>query len=402
VVAVRRRTTVRWAGVLVLLGGLTGCGSSSSVPVSTPPPAHHTKTTRTITTRTITGRDRTTRDRTGTARIVSDPDARLGAFSVIPGHPGRRAATWYVCRDARCDHRTSAAVVTTDGFGDRTVVDLPPSRNYFGYAFQPAGPDHFVVTVNAGHPRLIDLHGHVQDIHVGGTTSPIARGEVAVGGKALRHWLALDPDTGSAHPLSTPRDTVEVQTQPSGQLRALTLHFGYFWSDDGGGSWHHVQLPPGDRRLMVGMIPTTGDSVQALQLGGDGATGFPWDHVLRSTDDRTWTSYDGPDDPQGYGDPVAVLPDGRLLLDIDGWSDWRKNHPPEHPLGLYTGADWAHLQPVPFTGPFARQDPHAFGLSIFDVAVTTQSVTVYAQTPDQSGVVSSTDGGGTWKRVRAR
>jgi hypothetical protein len=321
---------------------------------------------------------------------------------VIPGHPERRAATWYGCRDARCYHRTSAAVVTTDGFRDRTVVHLPPSRNYFGYAFQPAGPDHFVVTVNAEHPRLIDLHGHVQVIRVSGSPGPLARGEVAVGGKALRHWLGLDPDTGSAHPLSTPRDTAEVQTQPSGQLRALTVDFGYFWSDDRGGSWHHVQLPPGDRQLMVGMIPTTDDSVQALQLGGDGATLFPWDTVLKSIDGAQWTSYDGPDDPKGYGDPLAVLPDGRLLLDIEGWSDQRGSRPSVNPSGFWGGTDWAHLQPVPLAWPFAGQDSHRFVPTILDVATTTSSVTLYAQTPDQSGVVSSSDGGNSWRPERAR
>jgi hypothetical protein len=398
VVVTRWRTAVAGAAA-VLCAALTGCGTTSS-DVTTP--AASPGTTASIDPTPTAPTSRPARSDADRARIVDDAHARLGAFSVIPGHPQLRAATWYLCRDARCSHRTSAAVVTTDGFRHRTVVDLPVSRDYFGYAFQPAGPDHFLVSVNAGHPRLIDVHGQVQDITVSGTTGPLAPGEVSVGGKALRHWLAVDPDTGGAHRLSTPPDTIEVQTQPGGQLRALTLHFGYFWSDDGGSSWHHVPLPPGDRQLMVGMIPTIDDSLHALQLGGDGATLFPWDHVLKSTDGRTWTSYDGPRSPMGYGDPVAVLPDGRLLLDIDGWSDATNQQPSAHPLGLYTGTDWGHLRAVPLAGPFAGQDSHTFFLMTLDVAVTTRSVTIYAETPDEAGVVSSSDGGTTWRHDRAR
>jgi len=124
--------------------------------------------------------------------------------------------------------------------------------------------------------------------------------------------------------------------------------------------------------------------------------------VLKSSDGRTWTSYDGPSDPQGYADPIAVLPGGRLLLDIDGWSDARAHHAPARPIGLYAGTDWAELRAVPLVGPFAHQDPHTFEPSILDVAVTTGSVTIYALTPDQGGVVSSSDGGTSWRRDHAR
>ena len=292
--------------------------------------------------------------------------------------------------------------MTSDGFRHRAVVDLPVNRSFYGYDFQAAGPDHFVVLVNAGHRHLIDLHGRVEDLVVGGTTGPLAAHEVAIGGKGQRRWLGLDPETGVAHPLSTPRATAELVTEPSGQLRVLTVDFGYAWSDDRGRTWHRTSLPPGDGQLMVGMIPTVDDSVHALQLGGDGATYFPWDHVLRSTDGRTWTSYDGPADPKGYGDPVAVLPGGRLVLDIHAWSDQRNNRPSAHPLGLFAGADWGRLHAVPLARPFAQQDPHTFDPTILDVALTGHAVTLYAQTPDQAGVAGSTDGGADWQRVRAR
>ena len=332
--------------MLAVLGGLTACGSDPSTPAAVLPPAHHAT------------RSPTPSPAGHTTRIADDPQARLGAFGVIPGHPERRAATWYVCRDTRCSHRTSAAVVTSDGFRHRALVDLPESHTHFGYGFQPAGPDHFVVTVNAMHPRLVDLHGHVKGITVGGSVGPLASGEVPMGAKTV-HWLGLDPDTGVAHPLSTPRDTAQMYVEPSGQLRVLTVHFGYFWSDDRGGSWHRMPLPPGDRSLMAGIVPTTDDSVHALQLGGDGATGFPWEHVLESTDGRTWTSYDGPRDPLGYGDPVAVSTGRPLVLDIHGWSDARNHHPSAHPSGSIP-APTGVAAAGPVAGPFAHQDSHTF------------------------------------------
>ena len=339
---------------IVLLAVLTACGSDRSTPTQALPPAHHTiaRVAPSPTASPIRPRP----DTQAAGSVMGDPQARLSAFGVVPVHPERRAATWYVCRDPRCHHRTSAAVVTSDGFRHRAIVDLPVRHDSYGYAFQPAGPAHFVVTVNAGHPRLVDLRGGVRDITVGGTTGPLAPGEVAVGGKALRQWLAVDPDTGVAHPLSTPRDTVELATEPGGQLRVLTIHMAYLWSDDGGASWHRMRLPAEDRGLMAGMVPTTDDSLHALQLGGDGATLFPWDRVLKSTDGRTWTSYDGPDDPKGYGNPVTVAPDGRLVLDLVGWSDARIGRPSSRRLGLYAGADWARLEPVAPASPFLAQD----------------------------------------------
>ena len=385
---------------LVLLGGLTSCGSDPSAPAaSAPPPAHHTTSAARP---PLSGPIVRTALDTEAADILRAAHARIGELAVVADHPERRAATWYTCRDPHCYRHDSAAVVTADGFRHRAIVDLPVRHDSFGYSFQPAGPDHFVVSVNGGHRRLVDLHGHVEDFTIAGPMGPLAPGEVAVGGKGYRHWLGLDPRTARAHPLSTPRDTQELVTTPDGQLRALTVHLAYAWSADGGSTWHPMQMPNDDRQLMVGMIPSGDDSVQAVQVGGDGATYFPWDHVLKSTDGRTWTSYDGPTGPRAYADPVAVLPDGRLVLDVHAWSDERGSRPSPHPLGLYAGADWGGLSPVRLSGPFASQDPHTFDPTTFDVAVTTRSVTLYAQTPEQTGVVASTDGGMTWHSVRAR
>jgi hypothetical protein len=396
VVAVRRRTTVRWAGVLVAVGGLTGCGSGSSGPITGPPPAHHTiqRSARPASAQPVV-------DFGGSARIIGDPDVRLASYSTIPGHPERRIAEWARCPDRACHRPTYALVVTGDGFRTSHVVQVPPSRVANGWYLEPEGARHFSISPNGGRRSLVGLDGRVTAVEVSGAPGPLAGREVPLP-IAKGRFGAVDPTTGAAHPLSTPPGTVELLSTPDGQLRVATVHWRYLWSDDRGAAWHDIPIPAGDRGLMMGMVPTTSGSVQAVQLGGDGATLFPWDHVLRSTDGRTWTSYDGPGTPHAYGSVTAVLPDGELLVDVEAWSDQRAHRPPARPVGLYAGPDWSRASPVALSGPFAHQDPHTFDPTILDVAVTVRSVTIYAATPDERGVVYSADGGHTWRPVRAR
>jgi hypothetical protein len=388
VVVVRRRTAVRWAGVLVAAGGLTGCGSASSAPIAGPPPTHHTILRPVV-------------DTSGAGRIVGDPHARLGSLSTIPGHPGRRIAEWYLCRDHACYHRTYALVVSGDGFRTSHLVELAPSRVANGWYVEPAGPDHFAVSPNGGRRTLVSLTGDVTRVHVAGSTGPLVGHEVPLR-SSKAGFVAVDPATGDAHPLSTPAGVVELAVTPSGQLRALTFdHPRYFWSADGGATWHEIPIPRRYADLDAGFVTTTSDSLHALVLGGEN-TVFPWDHVLRSTNGRRWTSYIGPTDPTGYIDDSVVLPDDRLLLNVDGWSDQRGSHPSVNPTGLWAGTDWTHLRPVPPTWPFAGQDVHGFVPTILDIAATRRTITLYALAPGDSGAVSSTDGGGHWSRVRAR
>lgn len=46
--------------------------------------------------------------------------------------------------------------------------------------------------------------------------------------------------------------------------------------------------------------------------------------------------------------------------------------------------------------------PNRSMMNVLDLAVTTRAVTIYAQTPGRTGVVSSTDGGATWQPEPAR
>jgi hypothetical protein len=340
-------------------------------------------------------------DTGGVGRIVGDPRAHLGALSTIPGHAERRLAEWYVCRDRACYHRTYALVVSDDGFRTSHPVELAPSRVANGWYLEPAGPDHFAVSPNGGRRTLVSLTGHVTPVRVSGSAGPLVGSEVPLRASKAG-FVAADPVTGEAHPLSTPEGVVELQVTPSGQLRALTYdHPRYLWSPDGGATWHEIPIPRRYAELEAGFVVTASDSLHALVLGGEN-TVFPWEHVLRSTDGRTWTTYDGPTDPTGYVAESVVLPDDRLVMDVDGWSDRRGTHPSVNATGLWAGTDWTHLQPVPPTGPFVGQDVHGFVPTILDIAATGRLVTLYALTPDESGAVASTDGGEHWMRVRVR
>ncbi|HEX3932579.1 MAG TPA: hypothetical protein VHW64_17925 [Nocardioides sp.] len=383
-----------------MAGGLAGCGSDTSEPVSGPPPAHHTTPGITPSTSARPAVAHAV-DLAGVRRVVRDPRARLEGFVAVPGHPERRIAEWAVCPDQACHRPTYALVVTGDGFATSHLVGVGTSRVANGWCLEPAGPDHFAISANCGRRRLVGLSGHVRPVDVSGRAGPLSGREVPLR-SARTGYEAVDPATGVAHPLSTPAGTVELLAAPGGQLRVATVHWRYAWSGDGGATWQQIPMPAPGRGLMIGLVPTTSASLQAVQLGGDGATLLPWDYVLRSTDGSSWTSYAGPGTPHAYGSMTAVLPDGRLLMDVDAWSDQRAGRPAPRPINLYSGPRWDRLTPVPLTGPFAVEDPDSFYLDLLDVTATTDAVTLYARAPAEDGVLSSTDGGRTWHPVRAR
>ena len=207
---------------------------------------------------------------------------------------------------------------------------------------EPAGPDHFAISGVGGRRSLVDLAGQVTRIHVVGPPAPLAGREVPLG-TSTAGFLAVDPDTGEAHPLSTPAGVVELREGPSGQLRAVSFA-AYSWSDDGGATWQHLALHLGAD--LPELVPTASAHVHAVLVGGDGATLFPWLRILTSTDGAAWTSYVGPSAPTAYVDSPVVLPDDRLLIDVETWSDQRPGRPAPRPVGLYAGSDWSAPSPV--------------------------------------------------------
>jgi photosystem II stability/assembly factor-like uncharacterized protein len=119
---------------------------------------------------------------------------------------------------------------------------------------------------------------------------------------------------------------------------------------------------------------------------------FPWERVLRSDDGgRTWTSYDGPRRPWAYLDAGAVLPDGRLVVDVVSWSDARAGRPSRHSVGLFTGSDWSRPLPPAGGGP----QP-----TVLATVVRADVVSMWVSTSD--GLRRTDDGGETWHAERAR
>jgi hypothetical protein len=382
VVAVRRRTTVSWTSAIVLLAGLTACGSDRSTPTLTLPPAHHAISRSVAHTHEARG-------------ILTDPRARLGAFAVVSGHPERRISLWYLCRDHDCTRRLNALAVTDDGFRHSHLVDVPAVGD--DWHVEPAGPDHFAISGVDGRRRLVGLAGQVTPIRVLGAAGPLAGREVPLG-TSKAAFLAVDPDTGEAHSLPTPAGVIELGEGPAGQLRAVSLS-AYSWSGDGGATWQHLALHVGAD--LPQLVPTVSAHVHAVLVGADGATLFPWIRILTSTDGAAWTSYAGPGVPTAYVDTPVLLPDDRLLINVETWSDQRAGKPAPRPVGLYTGNDVSAPSPVSMGAPFDAS-PNRSIVDILDVAVKRQSVTVYARAPDRARVFSSTDDGVTWRPEPAR
>jgi hypothetical protein len=387
---VTRLRQAAFGTVAVLLGAaLSGCGTTSG---SDAPGV----AARSTPTSPATRASATSFDGSGARAIVDGRRSRVADVAVVPGHPRRRIAEWYACRDRPCYRRTYALVVSSDAFWTSHVVEVGPSRVANGWVLEPAGPDHFAISPNGGRRSLVGLDGRVTAIHLSGAAGPLTGREVPLR-SAKDGFEAVDPATGKGHPLSTPSGVVELQATPAGQLRALTEQPPrYSWSADGGATWHEIPLPHGDALMSGELVPTTSNSVHAILLGGEN-TVFTWDLTLRSTDGRAWTSYAGPRDPRGYVDDGVVLPDGRLLMNVGGWSDATTHRPSVNPVGLYAGSDWARLEPVAAGPPFGGREPW-----VLDPAVTSRSVTLYALTPDQRGVMASADGGRTWRAVRTR
>jgi hypothetical protein len=102
-------------------------------------------------------------------------------------------------------------------------------------------------------------------------------------------------------------------------------------------------LPWPARSLQPGTIAIAG--------GGDGATLFPFQRVVRSTDaGATWRRFDVPlfDGERGYSAGHVVATDGRLLVLLDHFSGDRPHRPSARHHGLWSsrGPDWASYRPV--------------------------------------------------------
>lgn len=335
-------------------------------------------------------------------RIIGDATARIQSLTVAPGSPDHRLAEWYVCLDpGSCRIRRYALAVTGDGFATTAVVDLPSepgATQYDGYAVEPAGPEHFIVSAGTAVRIVVGLDGHIQPITVRGRAAPATRGEI-VSTASGRRPLVVDPATAVAHPLSMPAGDTYVQGQP-GRLWAAGGHLGHSWSDDGGAHWTRVTLSSQVPRSGLRVIPTSDSAVYGFVAGGfQAGSTLPWLSTVRGAGTGPLTAYPA---AASSLDPAAtaILPDGRLLVLVTGWPSWESGrHTPR--AGFYVSRDWSRFTPVPMGAPFDRLDYSAVP-AVLGVTAEPGTVTVYAATPGSGGVVASTDAGATWHDVAAR
>lgn len=341
-------------------------------------------------------------------QIVEDPDAQLRQLVVSPEDPGTRAAVWQVCVDAACRRRRTAVTVTGDGFENRSDL-VVPGQNY--PVVTAVGLDAFYVAWGAR--RMI--------IHTDGSTVPVrltdAPGRLVDGEAVARFdsrskpFVGFDPETGSAHRITTPPDINSLALGDDGTLRGVsysgrTRTATAVWSGDGGDSWHEHQLPSRGPSLFH-LVEGGGPESMTILAGSDGATLFPFEELHRSRDGgRTWEVVDVRTEPQAYAGGEAVLPDGRLLVNVMAWSDQRANRPSSRPVGLYIseGDDWARLSPAEVGAPFVVGDSEKSNLELlgFSAAATGTSVYAVDRSGDPGEVFRSRDGGATWEPLRAR
>jgi hypothetical protein len=145
-----------------------------------------------------------------------------------------------------------------------------------------------------------------------------------------------------------------------------------------------------------------------VHAGGDGATFLPFGSMHRTRDGgRTWEDLDVRSDPQAYVGAMAVLPDGRLVVDVLAWSDQRINRMGSRPVGLHVtdGDDWAELLPVETGEPFDSSGSGESYPEVLATAASDDGVSVYAldrSDPHPHELFVSEDAGETWVSAAAR
>ncbi|WP_435742873.1 sialidase family protein [Nocardioides sp. SYSU DS0663] len=345
------------------------------------------------------------------AEIVDHPDAVLADLVVAPGNDRVRAAVWRLCRDEDCRLSRRAVTVTADGFRTRSdfvVGATPLIRALSGHAFH--------VGWNPSSQLVVRSDGSTLPIEFDDAVRPQRKGEELLGNfYGAGRFGAVDPVTGRAHAIPVPKGLTQLVAQPDGTLLGTVRAeepgtVRVVWSTDGGGRWQGQLLDTVGRPLVTA-LPSARPGALAVVEGSDGTTLFPLLRVHRSLDGgATWESFDLRTDPQAYLGTAAVLPDGRLLVDIQAWSDQRPNQPSAEPVGLHAsdGARWSALAPVDLGDPFAPDpDAHAApALQVVGMSARPTRVEVLARllTDDAAGdtLFVSRDGGESWEDLAAR
>ncbi|KRF02997.1 hypothetical protein ASG88_06500 [Nocardioides sp. Soil777] len=335
--------------------------------------------------------------------MVDDPASTLLDVVVAPGDPDVRVAAWRQCPTTDCPSPRVALAISR-GTGTRVV----PSRVWRSTPLVRVDAEGRALVVS-WEERLglavVRPDGSVVDVRRTRDVAPVAPGEIVAGvvhGRGGASFLATDPVRAVAHPIPVPRDSVQVEQLPSGQLRATTLRRTYAWSDDGGATWH--ESAGASAATLLQSFATSTPDRHVLVGGSDGATLFPFEEVRTMDSVDSWSVVPQPAGPRAYVGATAVLPDGRFLVDVEGWSDngrtggrLRGTAP-----GLYVsdGSDWAAYSRLEQGTPFAEA---AFGVpDVRYAAVDDGSTTLGAIGPDGRSWWTSTDLGGSWEAQPVR
>ncbi len=165
----------------------------------------------------------------------------------------------------------------------------------------------------------------------------------------------------------------------------------------------HVPAFEGLAQETVWSMEDGAEGVHVVIAGGDGATLKPFQKVGRSSDHgETWEAFDvAPIDAEmAYYSGAVGLPDGRLLVLLDHFSDDGPSAPADRSHGLWIsdGRDWSSYAPYEpiFTPPL---NPTGSWGPIVDVDVTAGVISV--RTWD-SKLYASTDAAVTFTEIPAR
>jgi hypothetical protein len=344
--------------------------------------------------------------------IVHDPESYLVAFGASAEDPDVRVSVWRCREQPDCPGWRGAIAVTEHGFRTYRVLDLPRGANL---TVTDLGAGAFLV---GDAPRGVIVHGDgtTVDMVVDDVPGPIAEGEVLVSywrGSGVSSFGGLNPETGHVHPLSLPEGR-NLDLEQSGGALFGTVDTSHaqevvVTTDDGGATWGGGAALPSFPNDLLQSIPSTDPGVMAWLVGGDGATLFPFDKVLRSTDGGVnFETFEESPDPMAYVSFGLVLPDGSLLVNLDAWSDDDPGEPGRHHPGLYrsNGTDWGDLIPVESTYPegtdlelLRATPPEIVDWHVGDSG----EVVLWGWAPGiNTPMMMSTDSGRTWTESAAR
>lgn len=159
------------------------------------------------------------------------------------------------------------------------------------------------------------------------------------------------------------------------------------------------------------LVPWPATSLQAgtfaIAGGGDGATLFPFQRVVRSTDaGATWRRFDVSlfGGERGYSSGHVVAPGGRLLVLLDHFSGDRPHRPSARHHGLWSsrGDDWSSYRPVRVRlGPDQDPGPDGWPVIVTLGASADPDPVLWVTTWDHRAYVSL-DRARTFREVRVR